>query len=73
MAKRRKSGWYAGLRRSAKQTALLLGPFKRREDAEAVLRNAHDRAIAHDPWCHFDTPCVFKLLSHNLPQGVFSK
>jgi hypothetical protein len=61
-------GYYAGLRRESRK-AFLLGPYATRAEAEAVLAQAHERAIEIDPFCHFDEPGIFRLESPQLPEG----
>ncbi len=52
--------FYAGLMRGPRR-AFLAGPFPTREDADRWVGKAHEAAERADPWCHFDTPGVFRV------------
>lgn len=65
-------GFYAGLRRSARQRALLLGPYATREEAGEHVERAHEAAMTIDPFCHFDEAGVFELDWQELPDGVLN-
>lgn len=65
-------GFYAGLRRSERQIALLLGPYATRDEASAHVARAHTAAIELDRWCHFDAAGVFRVTRDALPAGVLN-